>query len=221
MWDDAAGGYRDPVSPWSCSHLSMCACLGSRCLYRSIRFYSKLLSGEWGISQGGALQQPYTLGTDFVEQNESSCAQRKGFALHTPPQHPYWCLGPLIQEAKAILSSTGPETSLAANVSWLDKIIFSTIRGTLKPRLRFPRRVGVVPLVLGSLAFQPQLQWGRPLQVVVMRLCCRKGMWAASPPVGTNIVRGIFGQGICCSAFTPSRQKPLRVSSGNVQHEPP
>lgn len=68
------------------------------------------------------LQQPYTLGTDFVEQKESSCAQRKGFALHTPAQHPSWCLGPFIQEAKAILLSTGPETSLAANVSWTESL---------------------------------------------------------------------------------------------------
>lgn len=51
----------------------------------------------------------------------SSCAQSKGFALQTAALA--GASIPLFKEAKAILPSTGPETSLTANVSWTKSLL--------------------------------------------------------------------------------------------------
>lgn len=87
--------------------------------------------------------------------------------------------------------STGPETSLAANVSKLDKIIVCPIRDTLEARLGFLSRAGVVLSLLGALTFQHQLQ---------------QGLWHGSVTgVGIHALQEAFGQGICCSASAQSR----------------
>lgn len=65
---------------------------------------------EQGISQGGGgAPTIYTLGTVFVEQKESHCAQSKGFALCTAAQRPSWCLAPPI---------LGSQSDIALHWSW-------------------------------------------------------------------------------------------------------
>lgn len=121
------GTCRESVSPWSCFHicLSLCMSLGEWCLFKSINFSSKLVFSKWGIPQGGA-------GTP-------EAVHTGGWLLWSKKYHPVPRVRalpckqqlcalagasiPLFKEAKAILPSTGPETSLTANVSWTKSLL--------------------------------------------------------------------------------------------------
>lgn len=121
------GIYRESVSPWSCFLfcLSLCMSLGN-----SVYSKPSISTASWcSVSEAFhkavlVLQSLYTLWAGSCgAKSVILCPEVRAL----PCKQQLCALAnasiPLFKEAKAILPSTGPETSLTANVSWTKSLL--------------------------------------------------------------------------------------------------